>query len=161
LLSTDWNAHGEGPFISNARQIFGEEGNGTGRRVPRVAFEAWSIDEALDRLARGEALDGVADVLIMDPPWRGLAQHHREEEGGLVRGDVAAKRIRGCAGLRGIIYMSCGPESFMQDADRLTGRDPSAHGEGWGPVFKLVDLKCYDMFPFTDHIETVGIFIRC
>lgn len=154
LLSTDWNPSGVGPFTSNARRIF-----------PRLAaagavdakFQPWSIDEALRKLAQGAALGGRADVLILDPPWRGLAQHHRpgEGDGGFVRGDVAARRIRQCESLQAVIYMACGHQSFMADADRLTGRDPAASGKGWGPPFQLVALNCYDMFPMTSHIEVL------
>jgi len=62
--------------------------------------------------------------------------------------------------VRAIVYMSCGHESFMMDADRLTGEDASLSHETWGPPFRLISVRCYDMFPFTPHIETLGIFVR-
>eukprot|EP00930_Biecheleria_cincta_P097717 TRINITY_DN89405_c0_g1_i1.p1 TRINITY_DN89405_c0_g1~~TRINITY_DN89405_c0_g1_i1.p1 ORF type:complete len:225 (-),score=33.73 TRINITY_DN89405_c0_g1_i1:50-652(-) len=43
----------------------------------------------------------------------------------------------------------------MADAQRLM-----QPGDESDPPFKLATMKCYDMFPFTDHIETVGIFVR-
>ncbi|CAE7267948.1 khdc4 [Symbiodinium natans] len=55
--------------------------------------------------------------------------------------------------------MSCGHDSFMADADRLTGKNPRAD-DTWGPPFQLQSLRCYDMFPFTPHIETLGVFVR-
>jgi len=161
LLSTDWNPHGKQPFKLNADHIFANAMDSESRRgfSPQVLFQPWSIDEALSKISGVHALGGAADVLILDPPWRGLAQHHREGCG-FVRGEIAARNIRNCPELQYVIYMSCGYESFMEDADRLTGADRAANGKSWGPPFRLVQLTCYDMFPFTSHIETVGIFER-
>ena len=44
---------------------------------------------------------------------------------------------------------------YMQDADRLT-----CASDGLGPPFRLVSMRCYDMFPFTAHVETLGVFVR-
>jgi len=157
LLSTDWNLNGGGPFTSNARRIF----PGLFSGAVEVKFEPWSIDEALDKLVQGAVLGGRADVLVIDPPWRGLAQHHRPSEGGFIRGDVTARKIRQCESLRAVIYMACGHQAFMADADRLTGRDPDTSGSDWGPPFQLTTLKCYDMFPMNpSHVEVLGVFMR-
>lgn len=50
-----------------------------------------------------------------------------------------------------ICYMSCGSRSFLEDAKRLTKGAKS---------FRLSWLRCYDMFPFTEHREILGIFVR-
>lgn len=143
--------------------------------LPVTRFRAFSAAQALRQLAAGQAVDTVgrgpsageeveeevahspADVLIIDPPRRGLARN--EYRLGLYGGEEEARAIRGSS-VRAVIYMSCGHQSFMMDADRLTGADASASGPGWGPPFRLVSLRCYDMFPFTPHIETLGVFVR-
>lgn len=74
-------------------------------------------------------------------------------------GEEEAAEIRRSSA-RVLIYMSCGHEAFMADADRLTGVDANKTGPDWGPPFRLASMTCYDMFPFTSHIETLGIFVR-
>ncbi|CAE8624179.1 unnamed protein product, partial [Polarella glacialis] len=149
LVSSDVNSNCARLFDENARRVFPDL---TGRA--QIKFCAVSADEALSKFfgSDTEILGGTPDVLIMDPPRRGLAQHRWRTK--LVGGEEEATRIRLCEGLRCVIYMSCGYDSFMVDAERLT------ESSGQGPAFRLVELKCYDMFPFTAHIETVGIFIR-
>ena len=71
----------------------------------------------------------------MDPPRRGLGE-------------------RVCATIldfapRHMIYLSCGPESLAEDLRRLT-----AGG------YRLVSAQPYDMFPNTEHVETVVLLRR-
>ena len=42
------------------------------------------------------------------------------------------------------MYISCGPESLLRDLKWL-----KKHG------YKAKEAKAFDLFPFTDHIETV------
>ncbi|CAE7271534.1 unnamed protein product [Symbiodinium sp. CCMP2592] len=149
LLSTDVNPNCAGPFQANAERNFGPEG----REGLSLKFSALNASEALASLAGPE---GGADVLVLDPPRRGLATRHWVQ--GLVGGEGEAASIRSSS-VRVVIYMSCGHESFMADADRLTGRNPKADAS-FGPPFRLLSLRCYDMLPFTEHIETLGVFVR-
>lgn len=48
-----------------------------------------------------------------------------------------------------MIYLSCGPESLAEDLRRLT-----AGG------YRLVSAQPYDMFPNTEHVETVVLLRR-
>ena len=46
--------------------------------------------------------------------------------------------------------MSCGLESFLNDAARLTSRGK----------LRLRALKAFNLMPFTEHVETVARFER-
>jgi tRNA/tmRNA/rRNA uracil-C5-methylase (TrmA/RlmC/RlmD family) len=87
----------------------------------------------------GERLDllGEADVVLLDPPRRGL--------------DPQLLDALCAAGARGpsrIVYASCGIQSFLSDAGRLL--DAGA--------FRLTALEGYALFPYSDHIETLARF---
>eukprot|EP00435_Cladocopium_sp_Y103_P023803 s1204_g5.t2 len=142
LLSTDSNPESGELFKVNTAAIFDNQ------KLVQATFSALSADAALQRGV--SALGGPAEVLILDPPRRGLAcQSWRS---GLPAGQEEVEQIRQSS-VRVIVYMSCGPRSFMQDANRLTG-------PGTTPAFELSWMRCYDMFPFTEHVETLGIFLR-
>ena len=75
-----------------------------------------------------------ADVVIADPPRKGLAPellvHLCERPPGR------------------FLYVSCGLESFLADTARLTS----------GGAMRLRDLTAFNLMPFTEHLETVGCF---
>lgn len=76
-----------------------------------------------------------AQALVLDPPRSGAGPN------------LAAW----CQspGLEQIAYVSCNPETFASDAVVL-----GAAG------FRLVDIRVFDMFPHTAHVETFGFFRR-
>jgi tRNA/tmRNA/rRNA uracil-C5-methylase (TrmA/RlmC/RlmD family) len=84
------------------------------------------------------ALDAVAgaDVVIVDPPRRGLdeplAQH------------LAAQPPQR------LLYVSCDPDSLQRDASRLLA----------GGRVRLTALTAFDLMPYTQHVETLAIFER-
>ncbi len=81
------------------------------------------------------AADG-AQVVIADPPRKGLdpeltaylAEHPPER----------------------FVYVSCGLESFLEDAARLAERGK----------LRLCEIAAYNLLPFTEHVETVACFER-
>jgi 23S rRNA (uracil1939-C5)-methyltransferase len=77
-----------------------------------------------------------ASVVIADPPRKGLDRE-------LVEQLVASPPGR-------FVYVSCGLESFLADAARLT-----ASG-----ALHLKSLRVFNLVPFTDHVETVACFER-
>ncbi|CAJ1394800.1 unnamed protein product [Effrenium voratum] len=131
LVSTDQNPNCAKLFCENAKQVEGEIS---------AEFAAMSATEALSALSD-------ADVLILDPPRRGLAA--AQQRARLLGGQEEAAAIRNSS-VWAVIYMSCGHDSFMADASRLLA----------GGAFRLLELRCYDMFPYTSHIESLGIFLR-
>jgi 23S rRNA (uracil1939-C5)-methyltransferase len=79
---------------------------------------------------------GQADVVIVDPPRRGLdpalADHLAEQP---------PERL---------LYISCDPRSLLDDTERLEGKGR----------LRLVELNSFDLFPYTEHIETLARFER-
>jgi 23S rRNA (uracil1939-C5)-methyltransferase len=76
------------------------------------------------------------EVVIVDPPRKGLDPELTEQLG-------ANPSDR-------VVYVSCGLESFLNDAARLT-----AHGK-----LRLAALTAFNLLPFTEHVETVARFER-
>lgn len=98
-------------------------------------------DRAKVRILAGEAGAQVAaatgaDVVIADPPRKGL-----DPQLVAYLADVPPERL---------IYISCGLESFLADAARLT-----ATGR-----LRLAALTAYNLMPYTEHVETVARFER-
>lgn len=77
-------------------------------------------------------IDETPDLVILDPPRPG------------VNPKAIMDIIRLNPGT--IVYVSCNPESLARDLKMLTGRQ-----------YKVVKVKCVDMFPHTYHVETVAL----
>jgi tRNA/tmRNA/rRNA uracil-C5-methylase (TrmA/RlmC/RlmD family) len=50
---------------------------------------------------------------------------------------------------RAVAYVACDPAAFARDVAVF-------RGEGW----RLAELRAYDAFPMTHHVECVGVFQR-
>jgi tRNA/tmRNA/rRNA uracil-C5-methylase (TrmA/RlmC/RlmD family) len=77
-----------------------------------------------------------ADVVIVDPPRKGLDPE--------VLGALAA------ASPQRLIYVACGLDSFLSDERALS--EPGR--------LRLTALQAFDLFPHTDHVETLAVFDR-
>jgi 23S rRNA (uracil1939-C5)-methyltransferase len=75
-----------------------------------------------------------ADVVIADPPRKGLDPELTE-----YLSEQPPERF---------LYVSCGLESFLNDAARLTSR----------AKLRLAALTAFNLLPFTGHVETVARF---
>ncbi|MCG6990177.1 MAG: TRAM domain-containing protein [Gemmatimonadetes bacterium] len=75
-----------------------------------------------------------ADLVIVNPPRTGL-----DERVPPMLAAVPAPRL---------IYVSCDPATLARDAARLAD------------TYVLADVRCFDLFPQTAHVETVAIFTR-
>ncbi|MCH8561294.1 MULTISPECIES: class I SAM-dependent RNA methyltransferase [unclassified Nesterenkonia] len=73
------------------------------------------------------------DLILLDPPRTGAGER-------VIAGIDAA-------GPREVLYVSCEPSSFARDAKSLMTR-------GW----ELADLKVFDLYPNTHHMESVALF---
>ncbi|MFJ8203098.1 class I SAM-dependent RNA methyltransferase [Micromonospora chalcea] len=95
-----------------------------------VEVVAARVETALAR----RRITGPVDLVVLDPPRSGA--------GAPVVRDVVA------AGPRAVAYVACDPAAFARDV--RTFREA-----GW----RLAELRGYDLFPMTQHVELVGLFL--
>jgi 23S rRNA (uracil1939-C5)-methyltransferase len=119
--------------VAAARKAAAENGIGNAR------FLAADAGEVLRGAARPGPEDGIgpgepaaADVILADPPRKGLEEKARE-----------ALRVSGASRL---VYVSCHPASLARDARALAG------------AWRLEALRPVDLFPHTRHVECVAVF---
>jgi tRNA/tmRNA/rRNA uracil-C5-methylase (TrmA/RlmC/RlmD family) len=99
------------------------------------------VDRAKVEVIPGPAAEACAaaagaDTVIVDPPRKGLDPPLCEQLAAQPPGRL--------------IYVSCGLESFLADAARLTS----------GGGLRLTGLSAFNLMPYTEHVETVGLFER-
>ena len=75
------------------------------------------------------------DRILVDPPRSGVGEKALDQMVGLEP--------------RQLLYISCDPATLARDAKRLVDRG-----------FRLDSVVAYDLFPMTEHIESVANFIR-
>ena len=78
---------------------------------------------------------GSADVVVLDPPRTGAGKQ--------VVAAIAAR------GPRRVVYVACDPAALARDLSYLAG-----HG------YALVELRAFDLFPHTHHVECVAVLER-
>ncbi|MFI7698940.1 class I SAM-dependent RNA methyltransferase [Nonomuraea sp. NPDC049480] len=100
------------------------------RDLPQARVERGRVEEALDRFQIERA-----DLVVVDPPRSGL-------------GREVVESITGLEALR-IVYVSCDPATFARDLKWLAERG-----------YVLADLRAFDAFPMTHHVECVGLLVR-
>ena len=91
--------------------------------------------EVADLYAEAGALTLAVDALILDPPRSGAGPN--------LSSWVASPQCQQ------VVYVSCNPKTFAQDAKVLTAAG-----------FRCREVGVYDMFPQTAHVETIGHFVR-
>jgi tRNA/tmRNA/rRNA uracil-C5-methylase (TrmA/RlmC/RlmD family) len=90
------------------------------------------VEKVLESLVRS---DGAPDVIVADPPRKGL-------------GRALAERI-GAVGARRIVHVACDPAALARDVAALAGTG-----------YRLDDLRVFDAFPMTHHVECVATLVR-
>lgn len=75
------------------------------------------------------------DLIVLDPPRAGA------------RAKVC--RQMAASGAKSIIYIACDPTSLGRDAGTLRGLG-----------YRLADVRAFDIYPMTHHVETVALFRR-
>ena len=93
------------------------------------------------------------DVMFMDPPRSGSTEEFMN----------AVLRLRP----ERIVYVSCNPETLARDLDYLTrteqvrsGKEGGKNGKRQGDGYRVIEMTPVDMFPFTEHVETVCLLGR-
>lgn len=130
--------------------LFGVRLAADGRRVFAVEGDRWAAADldanragladltalhAPVEQALGRALVPAAQTVVVDPPRTGLAP---EVIAGLVAREVAE-----------IVYVSCDPATLARDVKRFVDAG-----------FQLGDVRGFDLFPRTGHVETVVTLTR-
>ncbi|MEV7803366.1 class I SAM-dependent RNA methyltransferase [Microbispora sp. NPDC088329] len=100
------------------------------RDLPQARIERGRVEEALDRLRIERA-----DLVVADPPRAGL-------------GRPVVERVAGLEASR-VVYVSCDPATLARDVAWF-GR----HG------YRLEDLRAFDQYPMTHHVECVALLVR-
>jgi tRNA/tmRNA/rRNA uracil-C5-methylase (TrmA/RlmC/RlmD family) len=97
--------------------------------LPWVRFRVGRVERELPGLTQA----GRPDVVVADPPRKGL--------GRAVLDQLVA------AGPDRLIYVACDPAALARDVALLAERD-----------YRLAELRAFDAFPMTHHIESVALF---
>ena len=150
--------HAEVPQESDIVELFagtGSIGLGLARRARSILFNELSPDSIRglehgianlgEAAARARVVAGPAElaaqsideqsIVIADPPRKGLGLE--------LLGVLAARRPER------LYYVSCGIQSFARDTQTLLEQG----------LF-LRTATAYDVFPYTEHLETLGVFER-
>ncbi len=97
--------------------------------LPTVEVVEARVDVALSR----RRITAPVDLVVLDPPRSGAGAK-------VVRGIVAA-------GPRAVAYVACDPAALARDVATFATL-------GW----ELVELRAFDCFPMTQHVECVALF---
>ncbi|MFC0863565.1 class I SAM-dependent RNA methyltransferase [Sphaerimonospora cavernae] len=100
------------------------------RDLPQARIERGKVEEALDRLEIERA-----DLVVADPPRAGL-------------GRAVVDRVAELEASR-IVYVSCDPATMSRDI---------AWFAPYG--YRLSDLRAFDQYPMTHHVECVALLAR-
>ena len=111
------------------------------RRVTAIELDRAAVESLRERLTAPSTVIGgkvedhleralPADVVLLNPPRTGVDER--------VTTTLEARRDT----LRALFYVSCDPATLARDLKRLPG-------------YRLVDVRGYDMFPQTAHVETL------
>ncbi|CDW77363.1 tiny fragments locus 9c protein [Stylonychia lemnae] len=110
----------------------------------KCEYYAGRAEEVLPNLVKDQQALGLQIIGIVDPPRSGL---HKD----------VLKALRTCKGLDRLVYVSCNPQSQMKDLQCLcyeTSKKRKA------PPFKPLQCIGADLFPHTNHIESIVLLER-
>jgi tRNA/tmRNA/rRNA uracil-C5-methylase (TrmA/RlmC/RlmD family) len=97
--------------------------------LPAVRWRVGRVERLLGELTSA----GCPDVVVADPPRRGLGR-------AVVDGLVAA-------GPAQLVLVACDPAALARDVALLGARG-----------YRLADLRAFDAFPMTHHLEAIALF---
>ena len=129
-----------GIFLAkDAREVFGVEPEPANIRYLKKNIELnkagnFAVCEGTGEEWLPELLERDIGVVILDPPRKGA-------DAGMLA-DLAASEVPL------VLYLSCNPTTLARDLKVLL------------PAYEVRDLKVYDFFPHTPHIETLAVLGR-
>ncbi|WP_345714322.1 class I SAM-dependent RNA methyltransferase, partial [Kineococcus glutinatus] len=100
----------------------------------QVRLVAARVDAALAAPGAPDAVPGEVDVVVLDPPRSGA-------------GREVVERLVGLRP-RAVAYVACDPAALARDVATFAGLG-----------YRLEDLRAFDLFPMTHHVECVGVLV--
>jgi tRNA/tmRNA/rRNA uracil-C5-methylase (TrmA/RlmC/RlmD family) len=100
--------------------------------LPACRVVRGRVEKVLEGLSRS---DGTPDVIVADPPRKGL-------------GRPLAARL-GAVGARRIVHVACDPAALARDVAALAETG-----------YRLEGLRVFDAFPMNHHVECVATLVR-
>jgi len=97
---------------------------------PGMAYRHGAVEDALDLVSPAHA-----DTIVVDPPRTGLA--------------AQVSRALAGSGVARIVYVSCDPATLARDVRVLVDGG-----------YSMSDVRAFDLFPRTGHVETVLTLTR-
>ncbi|HTF46798.1 MAG TPA: methyltransferase, partial [Pseudonocardia sp.] len=98
--------------------------------LPAVRWRTGRVERVLAELTEA----GRPDVVVADPPRKGLGR-------AVVDGLVAAAPDR-------LVHVACDPAALARDVGLFAERG-----------YRLAELRAFDAFPMTHHLEAVALFV--
>ena len=102
------------------------------KAIPKVEQLAGSANRVLAQLLKAKPKP-TFNLIIVDPPREGLEKGMAQQ-----LAEFEADKI---------IYVSCDPAALARDTSRLAEQG-----------FHLTNLRAFDLFPNTNHVESVAVF---
>ena len=116
----------------NKKAVADARVNAKNNRIDNIRFVEDDAGNFMRALVREKSR---VYAVIMDPPRKGADRKFLDA---LLT--LAPKQV---------IYISCGPESLKENLGYLTSRG-----------YKVVKIQPVDMFPFTEHVESIALLCR-
>ena len=110
----------------------------------KCEYHAGRAEETMPDIAKKYSDQGNRIVGIVDPPRGGL---HRD----------VLKALRTCRGLNRLVYVSCNAVTQMRDMQFLCYASEKRRK---APPFRPIRCFGADLFPHTNHIESIVFFER-
>jgi tRNA/tmRNA/rRNA uracil-C5-methylase (TrmA/RlmC/RlmD family) len=123
-----------GALVPHAAGVTAVESDRRAAAAARRNLDGMPVTVVADRVDRWLREDRQADVVVLDPPRKGAGR------------DVVTRIA--ATGARAVVYVACDPAALARDAATL--RDTG---------YRLVDVRAYDLFPMTAHVECVALFV--
>lgn len=133
-------------LAKNAKQVYGVEivpqaiedakQNAIRNGITNAEFFVGAAEDVLPAKYLESGGSMRADVIVVDPPRKGCDE-------ALLQTVVNMEPKK-------VVYVSCDPATLARDVKYLEGNG-----------YKLVKAQPVDMFPFTEHVETVCVLSKC
>ncbi|KAH9525498.1 tRNA methyltransferase 2 [Bulinus truncatus] len=119
--------------------------NATINDIPNAVFHCAKVEDIINKTISSLSQSDHQDVVaVVDPPRAGL---HKE----------VLKSLRKCDSIRHLVYVSCNPESAMDNFVDIIRPETGRHK---GRPFRMVKATPVDLFPGTKHCELVILYTR-